>query len=355
MLALVARVQRALHVEVGGLTLGELLGLGRFGQRFEGDVRRAFLDAAVEEILAGNYDFLNTLYPPLQIVSSLLRGMLRASPGKRFLIGDFAQIEARVLAWLAGQDDMVQLFASGGKVYHQMAADVYEVPVSDIVKGSEEYQLGKAGILGCGYQMGGDTFKRQSKEQWGLEISTELAKTAVAAYRARNTRIVDLWSQLNYAAMDAIRHPGKNYMVRKCIFTRRGGYLWIILPSGRPLAYPSPSIEPRMTPWKEMRDSAMAYSVNARTRAWSQRALYGGLLTENIVQALARDAMMEALLRVEANGYTPLFSVHDEVVAEADNGKGSVEDFAAIMSVTPAWAEGLPMAVEAFEAERYRK
>ena len=313
------------------------------------------VEGFIEMVLQGEYDQMDMLYPPLQIISSMLRGMLRAAPGRRFIVGDFAQIEARVLAWLAGQDDMVRLFASGGKVYHKAAADAYGVDVSEIVKGTPEYQLGKAAVLGCGYQMGWKTFITNCAEMWRLEISEETAKRVVNSYRDANKKIVHLWSRFNYAAMDAIRHPGKVYMVERCRFTKRGGYLWLILPSGRPLSYPSPTIEPRMAPWGEMRDSAMAYSVDGFTKSWRQRSLYGGLLTENIVQALARDLMMESLLRVEKHEYEPLFSVHDEVVSEVDDGVGSVEEFTELMSITPAWAEGLPMAVDAWEGVRYKK
>ncbi|KKM85724.1 hypothetical protein LCGC14_1286180 [marine sediment metagenome] len=313
------------------------------------------VEGFIQTVLNGEYDLMDMLYPPLQIISSMLRGMLRASPGRRFVVGDFAQIEARVLAWLAGQDDMVRLFASGGQVYHKAAADAYGLNAEDIVKGTPEYQLGKAAVLGCGYQMGPDTFQRNCAEMWGLEISEETAKRVVGSYRSANEKIVHLWGRLGYAAMDAVRHPGKVYTVNKCRFTKRGGYLWLILPSGRPLAYPSPTIEKRRAPWGDMIDSVMAYSVDGYTKAWRQRSLYGGMLAENIVQALARDLMMESLLRVEKRGYEPLFSVHDEVVSEVDDGVGSVEEFTELMSITPAWAEGLPMAVDTWTGRRYKK
>ena len=156
--------------------------------------------------------------------------------------------------------------------------------------------------------------------------------------------------------MGAVAVPGKVFNVNGCKFTKRGGYLWLILPSGRPLAYPSPTIGPRVTPWGETKDSVLAWATNSYTRKWEQRALYGGMLTENIVQALSRDLMMESLLRVEERGYTPLFSVHDEVVTETTgHDEGSLADFTTLMSTTPLWAEGLPVAVDVWTGERYRK
>ena len=309
----------------------------------------------IPEIHAGEYDLIDLIHPPLLVISSLLRGMLRSSPGRRFMVGDFAQIEPRVLCWVAGQADMLEVFASGGKAYHQAAAEVYGTSESEIEKGTEEYQLGKAIVLGCGYQMGAETFVKNCAEQWGLEISIELAERAVETYRYSHSKIVDLWWRLGAAAMGAVAAPGKVFNVNGCKFTKRGGYLWLVLPSGRPLAYPSPTIEPRLTPWGETRDSVMAWSINSFTRKWEQRALYGGLLTENIVQALARDIMVEALLRVEKRGYTPLFSVHDEVVTEIGDGYGSLKNFTPLMATTPLWAEGLPVAVDTWEGERYRK
>ena len=311
----------------------------------------------IPDILAGDYDLIDAMYPPLLVVSSLLRGMLRASPGHTFMVGDFVQIEARVLAWLAGQDDMLAVFASGGLVYHEAAANAYGLKVSDIVKGDPKYQLGKALVLGCGYQMGAETFRKNCIDMWGFDPGEELAEEAVAAYRAQNYKIVELWHMLQAAVMSAVAVPGRVYHVNGCKITKRGGYLWIVLPSGRPLAYPSPTISPRKTPWGEYRDAVTAWATNSYTRKWEKRALYGGLLTENIVQALSRDIMTDALLRVEQHGYTPLFSVHDEVVSETTD-KDSLEEFTQLMSQVPKWAEkagGLPISVDTWAGYRYRK
>ena len=345
-----ARGMLLYHGATTGRWTGRLIQVHNFPRGNVPDVEQF-----IPDILAGDYDVIDAMYPPLVVISSLLRGMLRASPGHKFMVGDFVQIEARVLAWLAGQSDMLAVFAGGGLVYHAAAANVYGKKVSDIVKGSSEYQLGKALVLGCGYQMGAETFQDNCIDMWGFDPGETLAQDAVAAYRDKNDKIVELWWKLQAAVMGAVAVPGKVFEVRGCKITRRGGYLWIVLPSGRPLAYPSPTISPRRTPWGEMRDSVTAWHVSSYTRKWQKRALYGGLLTENIVQALSRDLMMEALLRVEQHGYTPLFSVHDEVVSEIGDGFGSIHEFLNLMITVPSWAEGLPVAVDTWTGERYRK
>jgi len=250
---------------------------------------------------------------------------------------------------------MLQLFASGGKVYEEAASRIYGVPASTIVKGSDERQLGKAQILGCGFGMGHETFKRQSKKQYGVDIDLDRAKEVVDNYRARNQMIVKLWKSYNDAAELAVEKPGRLVSTNKCRFLMKGGYLWIILPSGRPLCYAAPFFKMTETPWKDLKNTLYHWQVNSQSRKWETRHTYGGLWTENIVQAIARDLMMGAMLRTEAKGYTNILSVHDEVVAETPESFGSVEDYTRLMEIVPDWAEGCPVGVEAFTALRYKK
>ena len=316
----------------------------------------------IELVMAGAFEEVEAEYPVLRVIASLLRSMLIAEDGYRFLAGDFAQIEARVLAWLAGQDDLVRLFAEEGQVYHEQAAYIQTrkqgrlVTAGEIVKGTEEYQLGKNSVLGCGYQMGPETFQRQAREQQGAEISDEDAALAVTGYRERYPRIPLLWDELNTAAMSAVRNPGRVYSAGRngCVkYTCRGWFLWCRLPSGRFLAYPLPEITSRKTKWGSVKES-VTYWTTEKGRWWKVHG-YGGKWTENVVQAIARDLMALAMLRLEEAGYRPVLTVHDEVVCEEPNGQGSLEEFIGLMMTRPRWAAGLPIAAEGWEGTRYRK
>jgi DNA polymerase len=298
----------------------------------------------IGDTLRGDYDYIDLFHPPLAVVSSMLRAMLRAAPGHRLMVGDFAQIEARVLVWLADQRDVLQQFARGEPVYEIAAA-----------RFGGTRQHGKAQVLGCGYGMGWEKFIQAAKEMFGLDLDKELAQTIVGDYRDTNKDVVQLWWDIGDAAMNAVRAPGSVHTVKGCTFCVRGAYLWLILPSGRPLVYAAPKIAPRKTPWGEGRDSVLAWGLNSMTRKWERRALYGGLLVENIVQALSRDLMASAMLRLEGNGYPVILTVHDEIVCEVPNTVGTLNEFTNAMSAIPVWAKGCPVEVESWEGERYRK
>lgn len=328
----------------------------------------------IEAILAGDYDGIDLFAPPIAVVSSLLRGCLRASRGHRFVVGDFAQIEARVLAWIAGQADLVELFATGGKVYETFAAKLYEVPVHEITKEDPRRQFGKNMVLGCGYQMGHRTYKRQAWEQMGVEIDLNFAKKTIKAYREQVPAIVQLWEDMQQAATQAILDPGKVFAAGAvpCKFTKRGGYLWMVLPSGRPLAFPHAHLGPWTREFdvdvlndvgeivgtrreKRTGESIIAWGIDQKVRKWKPYSVYGGLLVENAVQAISRDLLAESMLRVEEHGYKNVLVVHDEIVSEAPVDHGSLKEFEQLMAQVPEWGKGCPVKVEGFEADRYRK
>lgn len=293
----------------------------------------------------------------LNILSAMLRTMLTAKPGSDLLCSDFSGIEARVLAWLAEEHYLIDAFRTNAPIYKMMAARVYNCPVTDIAKPSDQYTLGKSLILGCGFQMGVKKFIESSKKQYGLVVEKALAEEAVTAYRQTNTKIVSYWNEVNRAAISAVSTPGEVFATRgrRVKFIKRGGYLWIKLPSGRALAYASPKIVDRMTPWGETRPAVEFSGLNNYTRKWERMALYGGLITENVVQAVARDLLTDASLRTEAAGYPTILSVHDELVSERKVGEGSLEEFTALMKEAPAWAAGLPIDCESWRGVRYKK
>jgi DNA polymerase len=213
-------------------------------------------------------------------------------------------------------------------------------------------------VLGCGFGMGWKKYKETVKAWTGLDISDELAQKVVETYREVNHRIKTLWSDLQRAAQEAVDSPGT--VVRGgrngCIkYVVRGGFLWCILPSGRPLAYAAPRMEPRMCPWGEMANSVTVSTVNSYTRKWERRALYGGLQTENVVQAIARDLMALAMCRVQEANYNVILTVHDEVLCEVPNDNGDLSDFNALMSERPKWCQHMPLKVKGWEGRRYQK
>jgi DNA polymerase len=265
-----------------------------------------------------------------------------------------AAIEARGVAWAAGETQLIEAFRDGRPIYKEMAAEIYGKPVAAIEKGTVEYQIGKNTILGAGYGMGWEKFKAMVKLQTGIDISDEFAKHAINTYRTKYAGIKNHWYRVEGAAIKAVETPGAVFRAGPIRFTFRGAYLYMILPSGRPLAYFRPEIVDRETPWGDIKPAIEVSHENQVTHQWERTALYGGLLVENEVQALSRDVMAEAMLRVEPE-YPIVLSVHDEIVSEREKGKGSVEEFIGLMSETPAWAPGLPVAAEGWRAERYKK
>lgn len=311
----------------------------------------------IPAVLRGDYDALDLHAPPLQIISSMLRSCLIAAPGHRLMVADFASIEARVVAWLAGQDDLVEMFRTGGKIYEAFASRVYDKPVALIAKDSVERQVGKAGILGCGFGMGHEKFFGELDKINLAHLGKKFAKQVVDTYRETYPKIPQLWKDLEGAALAAVSAPGSIEHVGRLSLSVRGKYLWLKLPSGRVLAYAGPHIKMLPVPWDEheLRPGVMAWSIQGQSKVWMPRNLYGGLLAENATQAVARDLMATAMLREDAAGYPVILSVHDEVVSEVPNEHGTLEEFLNLMTVVPDWAAGCPVAAEGYEATRYRK
>lgn len=312
-------------------------------------------EAWIPDLMAGDYDKIDCFEAPIAVVASNLRGLFRAAPGHVLRVADFSGIEARVLNWIAGQNDVLQIFATGGKVYERMGAAVYGVPAEEITKGDQRRQVGKMVELACGYGMGPDKFEEQVKEQEGLVLPEGLAAKAVAAYRDTHPKVVQLWYRLEGAALNAVENPGQVFEHRGCRFVVRGAYLWLVLPSGRPLAYAAPKIEAKLTPWNEEKATVTAEGVDSLTKRWRRRGYYGGLWAENVVQALARDLLAEAMVRVDAAGHKVILTVHDECVVEDPTTFSSFADYMKLMKVVPTWAKGCPIDAEGYESARYRK
>jgi DNA polymerase len=284
-------------------------------------------------------------------LSAALRGMMTAGPGRQLVAGDFATIEVRVLAWLANETILLRQFREGRKLYHEIAGLIYDRPWQSIVKPSPEYQLGKNTVLGCGFGMGWEKFMTTT----GVEEET--ARKAVGIYRDTYARVPMYWDEVNRAALTAVERPNQVFRVGHCKFTHQGGYLWIVLPAGRSLAYAAPRIVDRPMPWDkhDLRPSVQYSGINSY-RKWERMHLYGGIITENIVQAVARDLLADAMLRVEAAGHPIILTVHDEIVAETEiRVVAEALEIIAMMKVVPAWADGCPVDAEGWAGHRYRK
>ncbi|MDE2096278.1 MAG: hypothetical protein KGL39_03465 [Patescibacteria group bacterium] len=314
---------------------------------------------------------------PLEVLSACLRSMIMAPPGEEIIACDYNAIEARVIAWLADAPVMLNLFRSGGDPYLYMASEIYHIPFEQMNKGTHkaERALGKKAVLGLGYQMGWKKFIESCAAD-RIIISEADAVRTVTTYRTVNLEIKELWDELNDAAIRAVANPGTVYECAggKLAFQRLGSWLYMKLPSGRLLSYPQPSIEWQEVPWfdertghKARRPAVIYYGIDQKTHKWSKQTGYGGKWAENATQAVARDLLAEAMLRLEAAQYRLIVTVHDETVSTAPKGFRSEFDYIdgdghirpgeceTIMCELPAWAAGLPVAAEGWRGPRYRK
>ena len=315
---------------------------------------------------------LDTLYgPPLTCISYMLRGMVAPPAGRKIVAADFSNIEGRVLAWLAGERRKLDAFSAfdagtGPDLYLVAAAGIYGVPLASLSKKSPERQIGKVAELACGYQGGVGAFQTMA-HTYGVKVPDDQADEIKTAWRESNPNIVRFWWDLEEAALNAIANPGKVAQCGPIAFRVVGSFLWCRLPSGRALCYPYPAIRSVMTPWGEPKDAVTFKTVpnvsNVRkivedptnTSRWARISTYGGGLAENVTQAVARDVLAEAMVRLEAHGYPIILHVHDEAVAEVDEGFGSKAEFEQIMAEPAPWMKGLPIAASGFEARRYQK
>lgn len=312
------------------------------------------LEYARKLLKSGDYDMLEILFPSVtDLLSQLIRTVFIPSPGSRFIIVDYSAIEARVIAWLAGQKWVIDTFKSHGKIYEMTASKMFNVPMEHIVKGREEYELrqkGKVATLACGYQGGKGALLAMGALKMGLK--EEELPAIVSAWRESNFKIVQLWRQVEKAAITAVNEKKVVSMQYGLKFIYKRGVLFITLPSGRSLAYLTPRIEkdPGFNKLK------LTYEgIEQKSKQWGRLSTYGGKLVENIVQAIARDCLAESLLRLDKRGYKTVFHVHDEVILDVPNGFGSLEEVKSIMEKPMDWAPSLPLRAEGFETKYYKK
>ena len=309
------------------------------------------LDLARQLLLNGDYETLEILFDSISdVLSQLIRTAFIPSFNSRFIIADFSAIEARVIAWLAGEKWRMDVFNSHGKIYEASASQMFKVPLEKIHKGSPLRQKGKIAELALGY--GGSKGALISMGALNMGLTEDELPELVAAWRKSNPNIVNLWWDIENAAISAVKEMETVNMQYGLKFSYRSGILFITLPSGRSLAYIRPRIE---IDERFGKDKLTYEGIEPNTRKWGRVDTYGGKLTENIIQAIARDCLAESMLSLDDRGYKIAFHVHDEVVLDVPNNFGSLEEVEDIMGMDISWAPGLPLRAEAFESNYYKK
>lgn len=281
------------------------------------------------------------------VLSELIRTAFIPKPGCRFLVADFSAIEARVLAWLSGEQWRLDVFASHGKIYEASASAMFHVPMEKITKGSPLRQKGKISELALGY--GGSVGALVSMGALDMGVTEEELPSLVSAWRRANPHITQFWWEVDTAAMKAVTEK-KRTKVGRILFEYRSGILFAELPSGRNLAY----VKPR-TALNKFDRMGLTYEGIGESGKWGRIETYGPKLVENIVQGTARDLLAEAMLRLKGHGFEIVMHVHDEAVMEVPEGKSSVEEVCRIMAEPPEWAKGLPLRADGYACAFYKK
>lgn len=315
------------------------------------------LDYARNLVKDKNYDGIKLLYGNVpDTLSQLIRTAFIPSGGNKFVVADFSAIEARVIAWLAGEQWVNEVFATHGKIYEATASQMFHVPIEKIAKGNPEYSLrqkGKVATLALGYQ--GGTAALIAMGALNMGLAEEELPDIVQRWRSANPRIRDLWYAVEQAALTTMQ-TAQPQGIYGLIFRYEGdlvygqSFLTVQLPSGRKLFYPKPFLQ-------ENQFGKMAihyYTVGQQTRKWEVASTYGGKMTENIVQAIARDCLAETLKRIDRMGLQVVFHVHDEVIIDAPVSI-TVEEICDLMAEPIPWAPGLILKGAGFESDYYMK
>lgn len=314
------------------------------------------LDEARKLVEQKNYEGLRMIYGNVpDTLSQLIRTAFIPSEGNKFVVADFSAIEARVIAWLAGEQWVNEVFATHGKIYEATASQMFHVPVEKIKKGNPEYSLrqkGKVATLALGYQGGTAALIAMGALDMGL--TEEELPDIVARWRNANRRICDLWYRVEQAALMAMQ-TAQPQAVNGLVFSLEGDLLYgqtfltVQLPSGRKLFYPKPFLQEN-----QFGKLALHYYSTGSSKKWGMESTYGGKMTENIVQAVARDCLAETLKRIEDRGLHVVFHVHDEVIIDAPE-ETTVDEVCGLMAEPIPWAPGLILKGAGFEGQYYKK
>lgn len=311
--------------------------------------------AQVRELVkAGDLEALELIFDSVpDVLSQLIRTAFIAKSGHTFLVADYAAIEARVIAYLAGEKWRQEVFAQGGDIYCSSASQMFGVPVVKHGINGHLRQKGKVAELACGYGGGVAALKAFGADRMGL--TEDEMQSIVTQWRQASPTIPRFWRETETAAKRALRTPGRRFPVLSkqghtvATYWRDADALRCELPSGRVLSYWGASLG-----WHNDRESVLFMGQNQTTRKWEQMETWGGKLVENIVQAYARDCLAVALLRLDAAGWSIVFHVHDEVIVEAPEGT-RWQDVADVMGQPIDWAPGLLLRGDGYETKFYMK
>ena len=320
------------------------------------------LEFARELVKGRKLDALRTVYgSPNDTLSQLIRTAFVAAPGNVLIDADFSAIEARVISWLADEEWRLEVFRTHGKIYEASASQMFGVPLERIKKGNPEYSLrqrGKVAELALGYQGGVPAMRQMDTGKLLADLPDEEIKDIVDKWRNTNPKIRNLWYSFNDAAIRVIQNGG-SLRVRCCTFARecdciRGTTrMTILLPSGRKLYY----VEPAVGENRWGGPSITYMGVNDKNK-WGRIETYGGKLVENVVQAIARDCLAQAIGHLEAAGLPVVFHIHDEVVIDTaafDTNDAMLDKVVKIMSAPIPWAEGLPLGADGWVGAFFKK
>ena len=304
------------------------------------------LDLARSLVKNRDYETMEILYEsPSDILSQLIRTAFIPKEGTRFIISDFSAIEARVLAWLAGEQWVLDAFENGEDIYCRTASRMFGVPVEKHGVNGHLRQKGKIATLACGYQGALGALKAMGGIEMGL--SEDELQSIVDSWREANPNIVSLWWDIDSVVKRVVKTRSKEEY-KNLVISYEKGILFIQLPSKRRLAYPKAKIG-----MNRFGGESVVYEGIVVGNKWDKIESYGGKFVENIVQAIARDILAEAMMRLEKKGFNIVMHIHDEVVIESDSS--SIEEINQIMSVVPEWAPGLILDADGFESEFYKK
>lgn len=306
------------------------------------------LDEARELVKMGCFDMVESIYGNTpDILSQLIRTMLIAKPGCKFIVADFSAIEARVLAWLAGEEWRMEAFKNGEDIYCASASQMFGVPVVKHGINGELRQKGKVAELACGY--GGAAGALISMGALDMGLSEDELPDLIDDWRSSNPKIVQFWWDIEKAAIESIKDH-KDRQVGRIGVSFSNNTLWLQLPSGRRLAYVKPKLQPN-----RFGRLSITYEGLGQNNKWSRIETYSGKLVENITQATARDLLAEAMWRIEKAGLDIVGHVHDEVILEVPEDGVTVEDVCQIMNLNPKWAGGIVLNSAGYQGYHYFK
>lgn len=306
------------------------------------------LDEARTLVKMGCFDMVESIYGNTpDVLSQLIRTMLIPKEGCEFIVADFSAIEARVLAWEAGEQWVLDAFQNGEDLYCATASQMFHVPVVKHGINGDLRQKGKIATLACGY--GGSSGALISMGALQMGLKEEELPEIIDSWREANPKIVQYWWDVEKAAMQAFK-TGDRQDIGRISFAFSSGTLWMVLPSGRKLAYLVPKQQPN-----RFGRMSLTYEGVGQNHKWARQETYSGRLVENATQAIARDILAEAMARIEDEGLNIVAHVHDEVIIEAPEGKYTVEEICQLMAANPDWCDGLPLAAAGYKGDYYFK